>query len=312
VSRCRNSWPFCSARSMTRAGSSGLSGRHIRTRTRYGATMNDDLDARLPEDLERDLREEFGDRRVPPRPVTPRPVTPRPVTSRPTVSPVPVSGPDVAPTPALAGRSLLTPYTHLPPRAQLESFGSSVPDIAVRLDLQEGNRTQALSDLVLSDPRQMIEKACSLGPTDPAAASVWLAGALVAQAEREVDGRLRSFLVLLAPIVARSDAGLLLGPPGANLRQEVLPNGWTYTIESWHRMRYAWREGLVRLFHTTEGDRRVLQALDQLSRVSVGEADPVTVAIQESWPPKPWATVITLLGAALAAVGLSREYKRFR
>jgi len=133
---------------------------------------------------------------------------------------------------------------------------------------------------------------------------------MLSQAQAESDERLAVALTILAPLVANSDARLLLGPEGRELRREIIPNGWKSAIKSWERMRYAWREGMYRLLNLHEtNDRSIVHALNEITRLNPKEPDAVKVAIQEVWPPKNIQTAITLTGMIFTFWGIRREIR---
>ena len=134
-----------------------------------------------------------------------------------------------------------------------------------------------------------------------------LASAMLATAQNTSEGRLAATLSLLARLVAKSDANQLLGPAGAGIRQEILPNGWRYSLSSWPRLRYAWREGLKDLLVLTPEDAPIVDALDEVTRLSPAEPEPVSVAIQESWPQPRIAFAVTLTGVLIAGYSMYRE-----
>lgn len=162
----------------------------------------------------------------------------------------------------------------------------------------------------LGESSPLIDLAVQLGPSDPEASAAALGAALLSHAQRESDERLAVALTMLAPLIARSDARLLLGPEGRELRRELLPNGWKNAIRSWERMRYAWREGLYQLLSLhPEHDRTIVHALNEITRLNPKEAESVKVAIQEVWPPKKAQTAITLAGMAFTIWGIMREIR---
>jgi hypothetical protein len=198
--------------------------------------------------------------------------------------------------------------------------------IAERLGVrpEQIDRVELLRRPTLPDPEKLIEAAFQTGPNDPEAANMLLASAVLSYAERATEGRLAAALALLARMIAKADPARTLGPDGAAIRAEAMPNGWRFTLQSFPRLRYAWRSrpGLRELLEIPDGEdaeemqtlttkygavateRRtyelepVAQAMDEVTRLNPAEPEPVTVAIQEQFPPPRVATAISLVGIA--------------
>lgn len=160
---------------------------------------------------------------------------------------------------------------------------------------------------VLADPGTLLKEAFATGPRDAEAANALLAAALLSQARATHEGRLAATLALLSRLVAKADPRKTLGPDGAALRDDLMPNGWQYTIVSWPRLRYAWREGLAELLDVREKDRGIVEALDEVTRLSPSEPEPVSVSIQETWPPPAAALALTLAGLGIGGWTIWRE-----
>lgn len=170
------------------------------------------------------------------------------------------------------------------------------PNKVEQLDLVVGTR--------IREPKDLLAAAFKAGPVAPKKASILLGTAILAQAERTAEGRLAAALALLAPLVAQADARKTLGPEGATIRMDIMPNGWEHTLTSWGRLRYAWREGMGKLLDERKEHRFVYSALDELTRMSPAEPEPITVSITEKWPTGPAGTLLTLGGGLLTVIGL--------
>lgn len=166
----------------------------------------------------------------------------------------------------------------------------------------------------LDPPETHLQKAAAAASTNPKAVQAQLAAAILSQAERTSEGRLAAALALLAPLVAKSDPRMTIGPDGRALRADVMPNGWQYTICSWPRLRYAWREGMRSILTLGPEDKAIVDALDEVTRLSPAEPEPVSVAIQEQWPSPVVTFVISLLGLGSTAwmIGQAVEEHRKR
>ena len=188
--------------------------------------------------------------------------------------------------------------------------------LAARLGLPEAEiaHLPMLQGASLPEPDALLDEAFKVAPTDPKGGQALLAAAVLSESTLTPEGRHAAALSLLAPLVAGADPYMTLGPKGAELREDLMPNGWRYTISSWERLRYAWREGLWSLLGLekqdgaagrpasvedafgeaggpVEGQRTeeprhlaVMSALDEVTRLSPAEPEPVKVAIQEQWP----------------------------
>lgn len=157
----------------------------------------------------------------------------------------------------------------------------------------------------LRHPVALIDEACSLGPNDPGGAQVKLATAALSAAQLTTEGRHRAVLSLIAPLIANADPMMTLGPKGAALRAEIMPNGWKHTLASWPRLRYAWREGMPKLLEV-DMDRfgPVVNAINEVTRLTSAEPEPVSVAIQDQWPSPPIAFTLSLVGTAVSMWGI--------
>lgn len=168
-------------------------------------------------------------------------------------------------------------------------------------------RVDCLAGPHLGAPEDLIKQAFETGATDPDAAQMMLAASILSQAQKTVEGRLSAALSLLARLVAKADPRKTLGPDGAVARQEFMPNGWRYTLSSWPRLRYAWREGLRDLLDVRPEDEATADALDEVTRMSPAEPEPVSVAIQESWPQPRVAFGVAFAGLAVSGYTLWRN-----
>lgn len=164
----------------------------------------------------------------------------------------------------------------------------------------------------LADPDTLIDRAFQLGPSDPEGAQAMLAAAALSGAQQISDGRHAATLALIAPLVGKADPNMTLGPAGAPLRAEIMPNGWRYTLGSWERLRYAWREGLADLLGVEPEDGAVVNALNEVTRLTPAEPEPVKVAIQEQWPHPKVATVLTLIGLSFTGYTLWKDVRTAR
>lgn len=176
----------------------------------------------------------------------------------------------------------------------------------LRLPEEEVARIDLLSGARLPPADVLLDAALERGPEDPDAARALFAAALLSEAAASPDGRRAATLSLLAALAAHTDAHRTLGPAGAAIRAEVMPNGWRYTITSWPRLRYAVREGLLQLFEVRPEDEAVEQALLEVTRISAAEPEPVSVAIREQWPEPRVSFAVSILGLILAGIGLRR------
>lgn len=188
--------------------------------------------------------------------------------------------------------------------------------LAARLGVSDAEiaHLPMLQSTSLPETGALLDEAFRVAPTDPQGGQILLASAILSEATRTTEGRHAAALSLLSPLVAKADPYMTLGPKGADLREDLMPNGWRYTINSWERLRYAWREGLWKLlgldrrealteeapdaFGEAQGATEVgkpaetqvretgaiVSALDEVTRLSPAEPEPVKVAIQEQWP----------------------------
>ena len=181
-------------------------------------------------------------------------------------------------------------------------------DLAQRLGVapQHVDRFHELSAPQLADPDTLLDKAFALGPADPEGAQAMLAAAILSGAQRISDGRHAAALALLAPLVGQANPDKTLGEAGAHVRSEVMPNGWRYTLGSWDRLRYAWREGLEDLLDVDPEDAGIVNALNEVTRLTPAEPEPVKVAIQEQFPHPKVAFLVTMIGFTFTGYGLFR------
>jgi hypothetical protein len=142
-------------------------------------------------------------------------------------------------------------------------------------------------------------------------AQILLAAALLEKAQSSSDGRISGALALIAQLVAKADPQKTLGPAGQALRQHLMPNGWEAMTRSWEHVRYAWREGMAQLLdaNATAAGRAIVQALNEITRLQPGEPEPVRVNIQESFPAPRVAFAVSVIGLALTARSLIKEFR---
>lgn len=156
----------------------------------------------------------------------------------------------------------------------------------------------------LPEPEKILQDAYALGPKDPQGAQHLLAAGILSAAHRAEEGRLCGALILLSRLVATADPMKTLGPAGSELRLLSMPNGWTYTITSWFRLRYAWLTGLPELLDLGKTDdplRKALgEAIEEMVRLHEGEPEPTAIILQEQWPPPKVALAISLLGIGIS------------
>lgn len=160
------------------------------------------------------------------------------------------------------------------------------------------------------DAAELLDEAFKAGSTDPARAQALLSASVLAFARQTSEGRLSAALALLSPLVGQAPIENTLGPAGAARRQEMMPNGWRYTLVSWQRLRYAWREGLVELLDPAPGMLPVVHALDEVTRLNPAEAEPSQVVIQKVNPHQSIGLLIGGIGVALGLHSLYRSSKR--
>lgn len=201
--------------------------------------------------------------------------------------------------------------------------------LSLRLGVPEDAvaRVPMLQASKLAEPDLLLKTAFEMGAQDPAAAQLLLASAMLAQADRTTEGRLAASLSMLARLVARADPAMTLGPKGSGIRAHVMPNGWRYTLNSWPRLRYAWREkpGLRDLLEVPEGTAMeafgalhpesrdaVFGALDEVTRLTPAEPEPVTVAIQEVFPQPGISFAVSVLALGVTGWSLHRELSKDR
>ena len=173
--------------------------------------------------------------------------------------------------------------------------------------VEQVSRVDLLQVPALPEPEKLISAAFERGPSDPEAAQVLLASAMLAQAQRTAEGRMSATLSLLARLVAHADPRRTLGPEGATIRHEIMPNGWRYTLASWPRLRYAWREGMRDLLQPSEANLGIADAIDEVTRMNEAEPEPVSVAITETWPQPRIAFAVTAAGLAIAGYTMYRQ-----
>jgi hypothetical protein len=181
--------------------------------------------------------------------------------------------------------------------------------LAERLGVSEEAvaRVPLLQTASLPDPEKLLSAAFEVGASDPPAAQLLLAASMLSQAQRTVEGRLAATLALLARLVARANPAKTLGPEGAAWRAEHMSNGWKYTLGSWVRLRYAWREGMREILDIQPDDLRTAEALDEVTRLTPAEPEPVSVAIQEVFPQPGIGFGVSVLALAVSGWSLHRE-----
>ncbi len=179
-----------------------------------------------------------------------------------------------------------------------------------RLGLEEEDAARLQGDELTFGSEALFSKAFELAPENPTDGATMLGVALLCKAHETKDGRLKSSLLLLARLVANADGNKVLGPEGSELRHELLPTGWKEMADSWQRLRYAWREGLVKLLDPDESEASTVEALDELTRMHSNEPEPVSVNIQEVWP-SPWISfAVSGLGLAISIRAMASDYRR--
>lgn len=186
--------------------------------------------------------------------------------------------------------------------------------VAERLGVPETQiqNVDLLNTHALPTPDALFDQAFSVCQSNPEEGQLLLAAALLSQAQHTPEGRLSGALSLLAPLVARADPMKTLGPEGAALRSELLPSGWKAMSQSWEKLRYAWREreGLPTLLDVRPDDQTTVQALNEITRLHPAEPEPVSVAIQESFPAPRIAFAVTVLGMAFTLRTVIRDLNR--
>ena len=142
-------------------------------------------------------------------------------------------------------------------------------------------------------------------------AQMLLAAAILDKAQSTSEGRLSAALSMIAQLVAKANPSKTLGPEGAELRSHLIPSGWMEMSSSWEKTRYAWREGMESLLDAGENpsSRAVVQALNEVTRLSPSEPEPVKVNIQESFPSPKIAFAITAIGIGLSLRSFTKEWK---
>ena len=182
-------------------------------------------------------------------------------------------------------------------------------DLARRLgvEVQEVERFGLSRDGVLRDPDALIDEALALGPTDPRGATTLLAAAILSAAQRIPDRGHALVLATLAPLVAKSDPMIVLGPGGAPARARVMPNGWRHTLGEWERLAYAWREGMAELLILKDSDAPIINALDEATRLRAADPVPTRVILKERSPTEGLALAVSMLGIGLSVYNLARE-----
>jgi hypothetical protein len=182
-----------------------------------------------------------------------------------------------------------------------------------RLGVTEAQVRQVdlLRGTALPDPNTLFDAAFARASVDEHEAQTLLAAAILSQARSTSEGRLAAALTLLSKLVARANPMKTLGPDGSDIRDYAMPNGWRHTAQSWQRLRYAWRDrlGLRDLLDVEPGDP-VGDALDEITRMSPAEPEPVSVAIQEQYPPPRIGFAITIVGLGISFYGIHRALQR--
>lgn len=138
-----------------------------------------------------------------------------------------------------------------------------------------------------------------------------LAAALLQKAQSTNEGRLSAALSMIAQLVAKADPQRTLGPPGAELRAHLIPSGWMAMADSWEKTRYAWREGMEVLLGAEQSpsSRATVQALNEITRLSPAEPEPVKVHIQESFPAPKIAFAVTAIGLGFSLRSFIKEWR---
>ena len=166
-----------------------------------------------------------------------------------------------------------------------------------------------LNNPVLAPADTLFAAAFSTGEKNPAEAQTLLAAAIISQAQQTAEGRLSGALSMIAQLVSRADPMMTLGPKGAELREQLMPTGWQAMTHSWDRTRYAWREGMEQLLDVKQEDQRVVQALNEITRLHPSEPEPVKVHIQEQFAPPVVTFIISALGLAFTARTVIKEIR---
>ena len=186
----------------------------------------------------------------------------------------------------------------------------------LRVPVEQLERVGALQVAVLPDPETLFSAALNSPQQDPEASQIALAAALLSAAEHSQEGRMRAGLTLLSKLVVRADPMMTLGPEGAEMRARILPKGWRGATSSWMSFRYAWREGMRHLLGVpedeTSAEDAIADALDELTRLHHAEAEPISVAIQQSWPPEPIGGLVTIVGLGFTVWGVFGGFRRER
>lgn len=166
----------------------------------------------------------------------------------------------------------------------------------------------SLQGPALPDPDMLFDQVfeqIKLGSFDKA--RLLLGAALLSSARKTTEGRLCSSLVLISRLVVHADPNALFGDEYAQERDRMLPNGWRHGTASWSRLRYAWRDGMASLLGA-EGSIEA-QTLDELTRLSPNEPEPVSVNIQEQYPAPETAFYVTMGGLLLSVYGVYATYR---
>ena len=168
-----------------------------------------------------------------------------------------------------------------------------------------------LQGTALPDANSLFDEAFVRAKEDANEAQILLAAALLSQSRQTSEGRLSAGLALIAKLVARADPMQTLGPDGAAIRDSSMPNGWRYTAQSWKRLRYAWREpNGLKVLLGVDADDPIADALDEITRLSPAEPEPVSVAIQEQFPAPRIGFAITMIGLGISFWGINRSMQR--
>lgn len=168
----------------------------------------------------------------------------------------------------------------------------------------------ALQGHSLPEPSELYRQAFERAPQSPDEAQLLLASAILSNARRTSEGRLAAAQTLLAPLVANANPMKTLGPDGAALRADMMPLGWQQTVESWPRLRYAWREGMIEMLDVKESMQHSALALDELTRFHPGEPEPTAVQIKEQAPWEPLASLLGIIGTLLAVRAFVKDIRK--
>jgi hypothetical protein len=178
------------------------------------------------------------------------------------------------------------------------------------IPIEKAQQYGLLNGIALNNPDALFTEAFSVAEKDPDRGQALLAAALLSRAQHTSEGRLSAALSLISRLVVHADPMMTLGPSGTELRHELLPSGWNEMSQSWKKLRYAWREGMVDLLAVREEDLGSAEALNEITRLHPAEPEPVSVAIQEQFPHPKIAFILTVLGLGFTIRTVVREVKQ--